>query len=325
MKKLISLVLAVVMAFSCTAFAFAAEATDVCPKIGDVDDDGSVTVSDARLVLRNAIKLEEFDETKLVRGDLDGNGVSVSDARMVLRIAIKLDKAPSHKVNVVTGGATEDEYAVIQSEKYAIKGVMTDASGNSMPMMLCRNGDNLYMSSSMNLIDGEDPITVGILVKGGKLYMVTEDHKYSLEFTEKIRKSFDMDEADVAEMTDISNFKIDTPPLSEATSVESEKETCPVCGETFNTGATVYTFAYSDGSKAEVNMLGKKLVSIVMYNRYGRVNQTTTFESITGNPSDSYFALPKSSLNRYPTALQTPEVAVMAFMGKLVDLSSFLK
>jgi len=72
---------------------------------GDVDNDGDVTVSDARLVLRGAIKLtgdkdkdgNPIDLTdKESRGykaaDVDGTeGISVADARLVLRVAIKLD------------------------------------------------------------------------------------------------------------------------------------------------------------------------------------------------------------------------------------------
>lgn len=52
---------------------------------GDVDGDGKVTASDARLILRAAVGLEEIDTAK---GDIDGDGViTSSDSREALRIA----------------------------------------------------------------------------------------------------------------------------------------------------------------------------------------------------------------------------------------------
>ena len=62
--------------------------------LGDVDGDGNITVSDARLALRQAIKLENYAEgsAKFLSCDVDKDKkVSVSDARSILRVAIKLD------------------------------------------------------------------------------------------------------------------------------------------------------------------------------------------------------------------------------------------
>ena len=56
---------------------------------GDVDSDGKVTASDARLILRAAVGLEEVDPE---RGDIDGDGkVTASDARDALRLATGLE------------------------------------------------------------------------------------------------------------------------------------------------------------------------------------------------------------------------------------------
>lgn len=52
---------------------------------GDVDGDGKVTASDARLILRTAVGLEEIS---LETGDIDGDGkITSADAREALRIA----------------------------------------------------------------------------------------------------------------------------------------------------------------------------------------------------------------------------------------------
>ena len=60
---------------------------------GDVDADGAVTASDARLALRRAVHLEDFEETSpaYLACDIDGDcEVTSSDARTILRIAVGL-------------------------------------------------------------------------------------------------------------------------------------------------------------------------------------------------------------------------------------------
>ena len=65
--------------------------------LGTLDSKGeatTVSVADARLVLRAAVKLENYEEGSLeyFLADVDGEGgISVSDARLVLRMAVKLD------------------------------------------------------------------------------------------------------------------------------------------------------------------------------------------------------------------------------------------
>lgn len=54
---------------------------------GDVDGDGKVTASDARLILRASVGLETLD---LERADVDGDGkITSADAREALRTAVK--------------------------------------------------------------------------------------------------------------------------------------------------------------------------------------------------------------------------------------------
>lgn len=54
---------------------------------GDVDGDGKVTASDARLILRASVGLENLD---LERADVDGDGkITSADAREALRTAVK--------------------------------------------------------------------------------------------------------------------------------------------------------------------------------------------------------------------------------------------
>ncbi len=59
--------------------------------VGDVDFDGKVKATDARLILRSAAKIEQFGDLQLKVADADGDGkVKAGDARLVLRAAAKV-------------------------------------------------------------------------------------------------------------------------------------------------------------------------------------------------------------------------------------------
>lgn len=61
--------------------------------LGDVNEDGALTVADARQCLRYAIKLDkvEMGSVSYTRADMDGDAaVTVTDARTILRAAINL-------------------------------------------------------------------------------------------------------------------------------------------------------------------------------------------------------------------------------------------
>ena len=59
---------------------------------GDVDGNGEINVSDARLALRAAVKLDTLTGAFFTSADVDFSGdISVSDARLILRAAVKLD------------------------------------------------------------------------------------------------------------------------------------------------------------------------------------------------------------------------------------------
>lgn len=62
------------------------------PRIGDVDGNGRIEASDARLALRYSAKLQTLTAEQQKRADIEGDGrVTASDARLILRKAAKLD------------------------------------------------------------------------------------------------------------------------------------------------------------------------------------------------------------------------------------------
>ncbi len=61
--------------------------------LGDVDNDGKVTASDARLALRASVNLEKLTATQTKAADIDKSStVTASDARMILRASVGLEK-----------------------------------------------------------------------------------------------------------------------------------------------------------------------------------------------------------------------------------------
>lgn len=59
---------------------------------GDIDSDGKITASDARLTLRASVGLDNLSEASIKAADIDKNGtVSASDARLILRASVGLE------------------------------------------------------------------------------------------------------------------------------------------------------------------------------------------------------------------------------------------
>ena len=86
-QKILSLVVLsslFVQVFSITAFA-----TEQLK--GDVNDDGKISLADARMVLNSVAKIEELPEEKMSVADFDGDGVlTFDDARNILLLSIDL-------------------------------------------------------------------------------------------------------------------------------------------------------------------------------------------------------------------------------------------
>ena len=113
LKRLILLisVFALVLTYYCSAVS----AIDTVR--GDYDDNGLVTTSDARVILRLAVRLEvEEDPDALFRCDLNDDGlVSTADARGALRVAVRLEQP-------VTVTVSQSESAVSPSRQPTVPG-----------------------------------------------------------------------------------------------------------------------------------------------------------------------------------------------------------
>lgn len=86
-KSIIAFLVAICYIISFSSFVFAAQGD-----LGDVDSDGKITASDARLVLRASVGLEKFSIKQIISADTDGNpGITASDARLILRASVGLE------------------------------------------------------------------------------------------------------------------------------------------------------------------------------------------------------------------------------------------
>ena len=96
MKKVISILLAVVLAFSCVVMACAEdelswEEIKMGGKRGDVNADGKITAVDALMVLKNVAGSQDLAKTQTLRADMNQDGnVTAIDARWILQTAAGL-------------------------------------------------------------------------------------------------------------------------------------------------------------------------------------------------------------------------------------------
>ena len=82
----------------CQKYISGHEEIPVLMVLGDVDGDGSITSSDARLALRVAVGLENLNDSQKKPADVDGDGqITASDARLILRAAVGLEDPKSWK------------------------------------------------------------------------------------------------------------------------------------------------------------------------------------------------------------------------------------
>lgn len=101
MKKIISVLLAIVLAFSCVVIACAEdeiswEEIKMGGKRGDVNADGKISAVDALMVLKYVAGTQELTQMQTLRANMnkDAEGkVTAIDARWILQVAAGLTPA----------------------------------------------------------------------------------------------------------------------------------------------------------------------------------------------------------------------------------------
>ncbi len=116
MKRVLSLVFAVILIFSCLVISVYAEDTEIV--LGDMDGDGVVKIVDARIILQMAAAIIEPDVEK---ADMNLDGVvSLEDARAALAISIDLIELPEKTGDNLISDDPNNEFIKLISTKYKI-------------------------------------------------------------------------------------------------------------------------------------------------------------------------------------------------------------
>lgn len=151
MKKFISLLLcSVLLLVPVTAFA-AEYPAETLIRMGDVNLDGKINASDARLALRMSASLESSADTDLLSVDADGNGkISSADARLILRKAAGL----AEFTYGFDGNGVANSLKALKSSTFILSVDYEDVS-----FRLVKQGNNIHIVSS-DL--GEDMAALGM-------------------------------------------------------------------------------------------------------------------------------------------------------------------
>lgn len=218
---------------------------------GDLDGDNEITASDARIVLRFSVNLEKLSTTKKKNADMDGNGsVDASDARLILRISVGFSKY-------------SNEYEVLKSGSFYVKGSISDETGKKTPIELAVDGEKIYM---LSIMDGEP---MGIIISDD-LYMVCPNIKSYLVIDDVLLKLMGYSKEEIVGdgFVDFSEFEA----LSDADSVKNEIYEGRNC--------KVYSFNINDNGEKKIYMDGNKLVCLADYNN-GKIVSSYDFEIVT--------------------------------------------
>lgn len=94
----------------------------VC-KTGDVNDDGKVSATDARLALRASAGLDKLTDEQLISADANGDGkIMATDARAILRVSARIDFFVVETVLVPSPDSVEyDQESYLPAEAAMIK------------------------------------------------------------------------------------------------------------------------------------------------------------------------------------------------------------
>lgn len=234
---------------------------------GDVDGDSKVTASDARLALRCSVSLEKLNNKQTSAADINEDGkVTASDARSILRLSVGLsdDNAPSN------------QYEIIRSERFYIKGSISSDERNYEPMEMAMYGSTVYMESDF---DGMD---IAILVENGKnVYMIYSEKKAALHMSDTILSMAGMS---VDELLSDSEMDFsDMPVFSQLKKLRTENFKGVQC--------TVYSYEEPDGT-VEVYMNGNRLVRFVYLDKRGAFLSDLIVDSVSADVPAAYRSVP---------------------------------
>ena len=121
----------------CTCFLLSLIPVSSASVRGDVDSDGKITATDARIILRAGIGLEKLSDEQKTNADADYNGkITATDARKILRLSIGItDKDIKPDIpGAVLKGKTKNGYSIYEADGMTyIDGILIANKTYSLP------------------------------------------------------------------------------------------------------------------------------------------------------------------------------------------------
>lgn len=268
LKKFISAAMCFVLAFSMLGVCAFAAAN------GDINNDKSITASDARGILRASVGLDKLSADQKNAADIDMDGeVTASDARLALRIAVDLEKTNGELYNnefeVFQSGFFFIDMDVIEGgEKQNVKMALTD---KSTYLSVAFESDGL-LGSEFGFEDLGN-MNIAFLFNENDMYFIDEGSKTYAPMSAMFKlMGEELTEEDLAGSLGDMDIGLGVA-LSDADKVSTEK---------FN-GVTSqkYSFVLDDGSTTNVFMNGKKFVGMTNEGPNGKEEVRYVINSLT--------------------------------------------
>lgn len=138
-KRILSAITAVTVAGVTALSSFAV--------VGDIDNSGKVTTSDARTALRFALRLDTPTEEQKLKADVDSdNKITSSDSRLLLRAALRLESLEYYS-NFYTETVDSDGYIMTIGLCGKDLFAETNAMGQRMGILAAADGSLYFIDS----------------------------------------------------------------------------------------------------------------------------------------------------------------------------------
>ena len=308
-NKIISVVLALTL--TCSSAVLLASADNI--KLGDINGDGKINASDARIALRASASLETLTEDQKIAADLNfDKKVNAADARKILRIASKLDPEPEMPTQENPSESTTDESTTIPepekpsenpseappedttgviaeeypaaidaffSGKYYLEAVTGDGDTKTvMKMAISEKG--YAFSTELQLFEDKEPMELSIMQLAKTLYIKYTDAQgkkkiFALDDETKagLKESFGLDLDDLIDGGIFEELNLSFQPTNEKPYYSK--------GEYKGEECDVYTFNLEEG-KIAFYAIGDDVKTINIIDADGNEGTAMEINKLTG-------------------------------------------
>lgn len=143
---------------------------------GDLDKDGSVTLADAQMALKGALKIEKLTDEQQSIGDIDKDGsVQLADAQHILKMALKIEQVIAMETMFLTIEGLQSGNTMITTDSdMELKGAVTGQeelqsiemtrtqSGKEQKVIVSLKSDGTFASEKIKLEERSNPVSLKV-------------------------------------------------------------------------------------------------------------------------------------------------------------------